>query len=124
MIQLQKKALIDPLQPATTRYKIAIKLLQLTNSNDATFSGRLGSIQPSAFGIQPRKLLLAAGFRLLARTGTISAVIIAHVLSTTAQIVKELLPRKLRFPVYPWRLAGRGWSQKEDRHRKFTVTLL
>src|SRR5205807_4582022 len=27
-------------------------------------------------------------------------------------------------PGYPWRLAGRGWSQKEDQHRKLTVALL
>jgi len=37
IIELQKKALIDPLQPATTRYKIITNSLDLINSNDATF---------------------------------------------------------------------------------------
>src|SRR5205807_10163427 len=42
----------------------------------------------------------------------------------TPQIVKELLPQEAVLPGYPWRLASRGWSQKEGRHRKLTVVLL
>src|SRR5205807_1967914 len=36
IIQLQKKALIDPLQPATTRYKIITNSLELINSSNTT----------------------------------------------------------------------------------------